>query len=116
MFKRDGRYYFIWSEGQTTSPSYRMAYAQAQSPMGPFTRSAVILQADNAQQIQGTGGGTVLGIPGRDEYYLAYHRFMFGVGDGTHRQTCIDRLTFNSDGSIIPVRPSLNGLQTAVSP
>ncbi len=58
----------------------------------------------------------LLAIPSRDEYYIAYHRFKIPGGDGTHRETCIDRLYFNSDGSIVPVKPTLDGLQAAVSP
>ena len=66
--------------------------------------------------ILGPGGNTVLAIPGRDEYYIVYHRFKIPGGDGTHRETCIDRMSFNSDGTIVPVTPTLNGLQTAVTP
>ena len=60
--------------------------------------------------------GTVLAIASRDEHYLVYHRFKIPGGDGTHRETCIDRVSFNADGTIIPVKPTLAGLQTAVSP
>jgi hypothetical protein len=58
----------------------------------------------------------VLAVPSRDEYYIAYHRFKIPGGDGTHRETCIDRLSFASDGTIAPVKPTLEGLQMAVLP
>jgi hypothetical protein len=116
MFKRNGTYYLVWSEGDTRNASYQMAYSRAQSPLGPFTRLATILQQDTGLGILGPGGGTVLAIASRDEYYLAYHRFKIPGGDGTHRETCIDRMSFNTDGTIIPVKPTLAGLQTAVSP
>jgi beta-xylosidase len=116
MFKRKGTYYLAWSEGDTRDATYKMAYASAQSPQGPFTRLAVIVQQNTTLGILGPGGGTVLAIPSRDEYYLVYHRFKIPGGDGTHREICIDRMSFASDGSIVPVKPTLEGLQTAVLP
>ncbi len=116
MFKRNGTYYLQWSEGDTRNATYQVAYAKAQAPMGPFTRLGVILSQNPTLGILGPGGNTVLAIPGRDEYYIVYHRFKIPGGDGTHRETCIDRMSFNSDGTIVPVVPTLNGLQTAVAP
>lgn len=116
MFKRSDSYYLYWSEGDTRTATYQMAYARASAPTGPFKRSGVILQQDTAQGILGPGGGTVLAIPARDEYDLVYHRFQIPGGDGTHREVCIDRMTFASDGTIVPVKPTLKGLQSAVSP
>ena len=116
MFKRNGTYYLQWSEGDTRNATYQVAYGKAQAPMGPFTRLGVILSENTTLGILGPGGNTVLAIPGRDEYYIVYHRFEIPGGDGTHRETCIDRMSFNSDGTIVPVIPTLNGLQTAVAP
>ncbi len=116
MFKRNGTYYLQWSEGDTLSANYQVAYARAQSATGPFTRLGVILQEDATLGILATGGSTVLSIPARDAYYMVYHRFKIPGGDGTHREVCIDRMSFNSDGTIVPVKPTLQGLQTAVTP
>ncbi len=46
MFMRDGRYYFMWSEGGWTGPDYCVAYAISDSPFGPFERVGRILQQD----------------------------------------------------------------------
>lgn len=46
MLKRNGKYYFMWSEGGWTGPDYAVAYAIADSPMGPFNRIGRILQQD----------------------------------------------------------------------
>ena len=92
------------------------ACRRSQAPTGPFTRLGVILSQNTTLGILGPGGNTVLAIPGRDEYYIVYHRFKIPGGDGTHRETCIDRMSFNSDGTIVRVAPTLNGLQTAVAP
>ncbi|KAF1014980.1 MAG: Xylosidase/arabinosidase [Stenotrophomonas maltophilia] len=46
MFKRGGRYYYMWSEGGWGSPAYSVAYAIADAPTGPFTRIGKVLQQD----------------------------------------------------------------------
>ena len=46
MFIRDGKYYFMWSEGGWTGPDYRVAYAVSDNPLGPFVRKGVILRTD----------------------------------------------------------------------
>ena len=48
MFIRNGKYYFMWSEGGWGGPDYRVAYAMADSPFGPFERIGVVLQQDPA--------------------------------------------------------------------
>ena len=45
MFRRNGKYYFMWSEGGWTGPDYSVAYAIADAPLGPFQRIGKILQA-----------------------------------------------------------------------
>jgi hypothetical protein len=49
-------------------------------------------------------------VPGTDEWYIVYHRFAIPDGDSTHRETTIDRLTFNPDGTIAPVIPTLESI------
>lgn len=110
VFKRDGRYYFLWSENDTRSENYQVAYATGPSPMGPWSRKQVILRKDLSLGIKGTGHCSVVQVPGRDEWYIVYHRFAIPNGDGTHRETAIDRLEFNADGTIRPVTPTLQGI------
>lgn len=106
-FKRKGKYYFMWSENDTRMDTYDVAYGIGTSPLGPFTKATVnpILKKDAAQGILGPGHNSVLALPNGD-YYIVYHRFAIPGGDGTHREVCIDRLLFNDDGTIIPVKPS----------
>lgn len=115
MFKRGGSYYFMWSEHDTRSLTYQVAYGRSSSPFGPFNRLEVVLREDVELDILATGHHSVLAIPGRDEYYIAYHRFAIPGGDGYHREVCIERMSFNSDGTIAPVQPTLEGLQAPVS-
>jgi GH43 family beta-xylosidase len=111
VVKRGSTYYFMWSENDTRSEDYRVAYATGSSPTGPWSnRVGVILQKDLSLGIKGTGHHSVVQVPGTDQWYIAYHRFAIPNGDGTHRETMIDRLYFNADGSIRPVVPTIDGI------
>ena len=121
VFYRDGKYYFTWSENDTRSKNYRVRYAISDSPTalvrnGQSVKAAektIILQRDNNKQIFGTGHHAVVQKPGTDEWYIVYHRFQRPRGAkldwsaGYNREVCIDRLTFDDKGNIIPVKPTL---------
>ncbi|GAA3233193.1 family 43 glycosylhydrolase [Dactylosporangium siamense] len=108
VFKRNGTYYLMYSEDDTRSADYRVSYATASSPLGPFTKAAgnPVLAKDTGKGILGTGHSSVVQVPGRDEWYIAYHRFAIPGGDGTHREVCVDRLTFAANGAINTVHPT----------
>ena len=110
MLKRNGKYYFMWSEGGWGSPDYRVAYAIADSPKGPFRRIGKILQQD-PEVATGAGHHSVIQVPGKDEYYIIYHRRPLSETDGNSRVTCIDRLEFNADGTIKPVKMTFTGVK-----
>jgi beta-xylosidase len=110
MVKRRGTYYLSWSVDDTRSENYRVAYATAPSPTGPFTNRGVILDRDLSLGVKGTGHSSMLRVPGTDDWYIVYHRFAIPDGDGTNRETTIDELTFRRDGSIAPVVPTLEGI------
>jgi len=112
---RKGRYYFFWSEDDTRSENYRVRYGTATSPDGPITvpENNLVLQKDPAKGIYGTGHNSILQIPGKDEWYIVYHRFNYpkgiDMGDaaGFNREVCMDRLYFDDEGHVIPVVPTL---------
>ena len=118
VFYRKGRYYFLWSVDDTGSPNYHVCYGTAKSPLGPITldeNSYRVIEQRPDDKIYGTAHNSILQIPGRDEWYIVYHRINrnyvdFGNGiPGTHREVCVDRLTFDKQGRIIPVIPTLDG-------
>ncbi|NCB07976.1 MAG: arabinan endo-1,5-alpha-L-arabinosidase [Bacteroidia bacterium] len=109
MFIRNGKYYFMWSEGGWTGPDYSVAYAIADSPFGPFRRIGKILKQDTSVAT-GAGHHSVIKIPGEDEYYIVYHRRPLGKTDRNHRETCIDPMIFNDDGTIQPVKITFDGI------
>jgi beta-xylosidase len=109
VFKRNGKYYFMWSEGGWTGPDYSVAYAVSDSPMGPFKRIGKILQQDRSIAT-GAGHHSVLSIPGKDKYYIVYHRRPLTETDGNSRETCIDEMKFDKDGLISPVKITKEGV------
>lgn len=112
MLKRGGKYYFMWSEGGWTGPDYCVAYAIGDSPLGPFRRIGKILQQD-PKVATGAGHHSVIKGPGADEFYIVYHRRPLGETDGNHRVVCIDRLEFNADGTIRPVKLTFEGVKAS---
>lgn len=111
MFIRNGKYYFMWSEGGWTGPDYSVAYAIADSPLGPFERIGKILQQD-PNIATGAGHHSVIQVPGQDQYYIVYHRRPLGETHGNHRVTCIDRMEFTDDGFIKPVVLTFEGVES----
>ena len=133
------RYYFMWSEGGWTGPDYSVAYAIADSVHGPFKRIGKILE-QVATIATGAGhhsvivlprtgrgrpadppadkaaaGGELVGAPANahadDQYFIVYHRRPLGETDRNHRVVCIDRMEFDEQGLIKPVKMTVDGVQ-----
>ena len=111
MFIRDGKYYFMWSEGGWGGPDYSVAYAIADNPFGPFKRIGKILQQD-PEIATGAGHHSVIHEPKSDKYYIIYHRRPLTETDGNHRATCIDEMTFDKYGYINPVKITFEGVKS----
>ena len=118
VFYREGKYYFLWSVDDTGSPNYHVAYGTSDSPLGPIevAKDPIVLIQDPEKEIYGPAHNSVLQIPGRDEWYVVYHRINKDYllprpnGPGFHRQVCIDRMEFNADGPIRRVQPTQEGV------
>ncbi|WP_149823887.1 family 43 glycosylhydrolase [Streptomyces tailanensis] len=110
VIKRKGTYYFMWSENDTRDEDYRVAYATGSSPTGPWNKQGVILEKDLSLGIKGPGHHSVVHVPNTDDWYIAYHRFAIPSGDGTHRETTIDKLEFDADGLLKKVVPTLESI------
>ncbi|MBD0278763.1 MAG: family 43 glycosylhydrolase [Flavisolibacter sp.] len=110
MFIRNGRYYFMWSEGGWGGPNYRVAYAIADSPFGPFERIGTILQQDSAIAT-GAGHHSVIKLPRKDKWFIVYHRRPLGETNPNHRVTCIDEMFIDEKGFIKPVKITFKGVK-----
>ncbi len=117
---RKGTYYFMWSVDDTGAANYHVCYAKSKTPLpsGHLTideNNYNVIKQVPENKIYGTAHNSILQVPGKkDEWYIVYHRINKDYmnrhfSPGIHREVCIDRLTFDKKGNIIPVTPTLNG-------
>jgi arabinoxylan arabinofuranohydrolase len=119
IFYRNGKYYFMWSEDDTRSPNYRVRYAFMDSPTGPLRipENNLVIAKDEPNGIYGTGHNSVINAQGTDDWFIVYHRFTrpkgieMGNAAGFHRETCIDQMTFDEEGNIQRITPTLGGVR-----
>lgn len=110
MFRKNGKCYFMWSEGGWTGPDYCVAYAIADSPMGPFKRIGKVLQQD-PKVATGAGHHSVIQSPGGKDWFIVYHRRPLGDREANHRVTCIERMEFDEAGLIRPITITFDGVE-----
>lgn len=110
IFIRDGKYYFMWSEGSWTEADYCVAYAISNNPLGLFKREAVILKQDSTIRT-GAGHHSVIHEPQSDKYYIVYHRRPLKEADGNSGQVCIDEMYFDEKGFILPIKMTTEGVK-----
>tara|TARA_R110002020_G_scaffold108281_2_gene251108 strand:+ start:104119 stop:105078 length:960 start_codon:yes stop_codon:yes gene_type:complete len=111
MFVKDKKYYFMWSEGGWTGPDYSVAYAMADSPFGPFKRVDKILEQD-PEIATGAGHHSVIHRTNSDDYYIVYHRRPLDESDRNSRETCIDKMYFDENGFIKPIKITKEGVKS----
>lgn len=94
LFKKDGRYYFTYSTGDT----HNLVYATGTSPYGPFTYQGVILSPVDGW----TSHHSI--ITNKGKWWLFYHDTQ--LSGKTHlRNVKVTELTFNGDGTIQTIKP-----------
>lgn len=94
VFKRNGKYYFTYSTGDT----HFLCYATGDNPYGPFTYQGIILNP-----VEGwTNHHSIIEMNGK--WYLFYHDTQ--LSGKTHlRNVKVTELKFNDDGSIQTLSP-----------
>jgi beta-xylosidase len=108
FFKRKGIYYYLYTLGG--DEKYQYAYGMSKtSPLGPFNfpDDDIISTTNYQRQVFGPGHGCVFNVPGTGDHYFAYLEF---GRRSTNRQTYVNKLEFNEDGTIRPVDLTLNGV------
>lgn len=118
--KRNGIYHFTWSCDDTGSENYHINYGTSDSPYGPIQFRYTVLSKDTSKDILGTGHHSIVKLPGKDEYYIAYHRFgtpldKYPSGKGYNRETCIDKVEFDENGLMKVITPTLTGIAASLS-
>lgn len=108
FFKRKGIYYYLYTIGG--DEKYQYAYVMSKvSPLGPFEypKQDIISTTDYEKGVFGPGHGCVFNLEGTDNYYFAFLEF---GRRSTNRQTYVNPLEFNEDGTIRPVNLTLDGV------
>ena len=110
VFKKDGTYYFMYSSGSCHDETYRVQYATADKPLGPYTYQGCILETNSDGTIHGPGHHSLL--KEGDDWYIVYHRHDNPHSNrGFHRQVCIDKMEFTKEGKIKKVIPTHQGVK-----
>lgn len=105
--KINGTYYLIYSPKRGS----RLAYATSDSPTGPFEYRGWIV--DNGIDYPGGNNhGSVAELNG--QWYVFYHRMTNGTI--MSRRGCVERIEFESDGTIKPVEMTSLGFEESLSP
>lgn len=110
-FKRNGWYYltFPWVRGNTSNganPTETLAYAMSRSPLGPWDFKGIIMaEHDNHCW---TNHHSILEYKG--QWYIFYHRNDFSPNMDKRRSARIEKIAFNSDGTIQEVKQTMRGV------
>ena len=110
-FKRGDWYYlsFPWVRGDTSdgkNPTETLAYAMSKSPLGPWDFKGIIM----AEHDNGCWTNHHSLIEFKGQWYLFYHRNYLSPKDDKRRSACIEKVTFNADGTIQEVKESFRGV------
>ena len=83
-----------------------LGYAMSKNPMGPYEYKGLIMaEHDNGCW---TNHHSIVNYKG--QWYLFYHRNHFSPRDDKRRSVCIEKLSFNPDGTIQEVKQTMRGV------
>lgn len=102
MHKRNGIYYYSWTDW--TDSLYQGHYAMGSSPYGPFTYKGVV----NGNPKGAQDHHSIIEYKG--SWYYFYHVGNYNGGNGNRRNTCVDYLYYNSDGTMKKVQMTTTGV------
>ena len=105
-FKRNGRYYLTFPWVRQEGGTETLAYAISNSPLGPWDFRGIIM-AEHANRCW-TNHHSLVEYKG--QWYLFYHTNFFSPKDDKRRSVCIEKLTFNTDGTIQEVKETMRGV------
>ncbi len=104
MFERNGIYYLTYPHVENKIE--RLEYAISNNPLGPFKFTGVIM--DESPTGCWTNHHSI--IPFKSQWYLFYHHNDYSPNFDKARSVRADSLSFNADGTIKKVIPTLRGI------
>ena len=105
MYKRNGTYYLMYSEGKAIDATYKVRYSTGKTPFGPWKEgvNSPILSTTSDSITYGPGHHAV--FTADKQTYILYHHILPQKKDYVLRQLCIDSLNFDKSGNIKRIVP-----------
>jgi Beta-xylosidase len=107
LHKRNGLYYMLWAGGPIPE---HIGYSTSESPTGPWKYAGKVMP---------TEGGSFTNHPGvvdfKGETYFFYHNAGLPGGSGFTRSVCVEKLSFEKDGSISQLKMT-EGITSGLKP
>ena len=104
LFERNGIYYLTYPHVENKTE--RLEYATGDNPLGPFKVTGVIM--DESESGCWTNHHSVIQF--KNQWYLFYHNKDYSPRFDKARSIRADSLSFNEDGTIKKVIPTLRGI------
>ena len=117
MFKRNGKYYLLYSAGGLGGSYHVNAAYGGENIWGPYQphnekekKYDPIIKPIPEKNMISTGHNSVLKID--SEYYMVYHRkaYPYRKGSDLWRQVAIEKLQFDENGRLISIKPTEEGI------
>lgn len=105
-FKREGRYYLTFPWVRKDQGTETLAYAMSDSPLGPWQFKGLIMEEHDNRCW--TNHHSLVEYNG--QWYLFYHRNHYSPNMDKRRSACIEKVSFNADGTIQEVKQTLRGV------
>ena len=107
-FKRNGTYYLTYPHAVTINghEAERLEYSTSTNAMGPYTWAGII--TDQNESGCWTEHHSI--VQYKNQWYLFYHDKQLSPNFDKNRSVRVDYLTFNDDGTIKKVIPTLRGV------
>lgn len=106
VFKRNGIYYYTFPWVREKEGTETLAYAMGNNPLGPFEFKGIIM--DESPTGCWTNHHSIVEYDG--QWYLFYHHNDYSPDMDKRRSARIDTISFNPDGTIVKVTPTLRGV------
>ena len=103
-FEYNGNYYLTYPYVRENTEV--IGYAMSKNPMGPYEYKGIIM-AEHANGCW-TNHHSIVNYKG--QWYFFYHHNDFSPSDDKRRSVCIEKLTFNADGTIQEIKPTMRGV------
>lgn len=101
FYKRGSLYYMVFAGGPI---SEHIAYSTSNSPTGPWTYRGKIMPTQGSSFTNHAG---VVDFKGNS--YFFYHNGALPDGGGFHRSVCVEKFSYNSDGTFPTINMTTTG-------